>query len=78
MFLFIFWEYKRASDPLGLELQMVVNQHVGAGKRTQVVLLPAEPPLQPSFSSSNHSSLVSLLLVSFQVLSSAQAFGGFL
>lgn len=28
---------QRVSDPLGLEQQMVVNHHVGAGNRTQVL-----------------------------------------
>ena len=41
---------KRASDPLELELWMVVSRHMGAGNQTQIlplsVLLTTEPSLQ--------------------------------
>jgi hypothetical protein len=30
-------EARRGSDPLELELQIVVNYHVGAGNKTQVL-----------------------------------------
>jgi hypothetical protein len=43
---------ERASDALSLELQMVVNQHVGVGNQTEAhckqVLLSTEPCLQHS------------------------------
>lgn len=37
---------KRQSDPLELGLQKVVNQHIRAGNRTQVLSKMAEPTLQ--------------------------------
>ena len=47
---------KRASDPLKLELQMIVNHHVVVGNQIQdslaeqPVLLTTEPSLQPPIS----------------------------
>lgn len=64
----------RLLDPLGLELQMSVSSHVGAGIGIQVYkrLLTTEPSLQPILFSEKESCVVDTSFFFFEKMETGQ------